>query len=67
MNDEQFFLEDLKATYVETYLRLKRMEEGKEHSAGCIVKGGKGKQYYYWQKSVKGKQICEYIPTGRDF
>lgn len=61
MNDEQFFLEDLKATYVETYLRLKRMEEGKEHSAGCIVKGGKGKKYYYWQKSVKGKQICEYI------
>lgn len=61
MNDEVGFLEDLKATYVETYWSLKRMSEEREQSAGCIIKGGKGKRYYYWQRSIKGKQVCEYI------
>ena len=61
MNDEEIYLEDLKATYVETRGRLKRMEEEKEGSAGCIVKGGKGKKYYYWQKRVNGKQQYDYI------
>ena len=61
MNDELGFLEDLKATYVETYWSLKRMSEEKEHSSGCIIKGGKEKRYYYWQRSVNGRKRCEYI------
>lgn len=61
MNDEESYLEDLKATYVETRGRVKRMKEEKECSAGCIVKGGKGDKYYYWQRRVEGRQVYEYI------
>ncbi len=37
------------------------MKEEREGSSGCIVKGGKGKKYYYWQKRVNGKQQYDYI------
>ena len=62
MNDEQGYLEELQAMFVETYLRVKRLEGEREHSAGCIVKGGKEDKYYYWQKRVNGRKVWEFIP-----
>ncbi len=59
--EEQIFLDEMKATYVETHLRVKRLEEEREVSAGCIVRKGPKKQYHYWQRYEKGKQVHTYL------
>ena len=61
MENEKVFLEEVMKRYLEINMCVKRMEEEREHSPGCIVRRGSKKQYFYWQRRVNGKVLYEYL------
>lgn len=54
--------EELQMLFLDTCLRIKKLQETVLHSPGSIVWKGAKKQYPYWQFFQEGKQIQQAIP-----
>lgn len=61
MNEITMVREQLSAAFLETYLRIQKLDEQLEHSPGTIVWKGPKKQYAYWQTYKNGRQSQRYI------
>lgn len=62
MMDSEMFQKELQMLYLDTCLRIKKLEQTVLHSPGIIIWKGAKKQYPYWQFCQEGKQIQQAIP-----
>lgn len=57
MREREEYLRYQKEMFVQTYLRVLRLEKELPHSPGCIVRKGPSQQYTYWQIRQGGRQL----------
>lgn len=61
MIERETLTEQLKQSFLDTYLRIAELDKVLIHSPGTLIWKGKEKKYSYWQYYVKGKQFQHYV------
>lgn len=61
MQEREYFAEQMKELYLQTYLRIRGLEKELPHAPGCLVQKGRHKKYTYWQVWEDGRQQQRYV------